>query len=155
MAIDPSQLPLKEIHLPDPIKIWPLPLGWWLLVFLLISALLTWIFFKFFYSRSSLKKEATYALNRIEKKLASGFPAIESLREISILLRTLTIAQGQKEVAHLTGLSWLKFLDQRLGGSEFSQGAGAILLSGPYQQNADKKEVEELLKLCYQWVRHL
>jgi len=34
-----NELPLKDIHLPDAITWWPLAIGWWLLIVMVIAAI--------------------------------------------------------------------------------------------------------------------
>ena len=40
--MDPEQLPLRDLHLPDAIGWWPLATGWWILLGLAFAMLLVW-----------------------------------------------------------------------------------------------------------------
>ena len=63
----PEDLPLRDIHLPDPVSWWPMAPGWWLLFFLLVLLISLSIFFlrrRQQYRRSAVYK-AKQELDRI------------------------------------------------------------------------------------------
>ena len=41
--MDPTELPLRDLHLPNPVGWWPLAPGWWFLIALAL-ALMAWMF---------------------------------------------------------------------------------------------------------------
>ncbi len=151
-----TELPLKGIHLPDPISWWPPALGWWLvfgITFILLNCIL-WMIWKYF--RPNLKKQAVKALDRIERAFHENEDAQACLAELSIFLRRAVLSRKQtKDCASLTGEAWLKILDQPLKKPEFSQGAGQILLNGPYQAYVEKEDVAQAIELCRKWVKYL
>jgi len=156
MNTNMTALPLKDIHLPDPISFWPLAFGWWIVagivIFLIFLSLL--LFRKL--SETTLKSEAKNKLQVIEKNFLETDDALVCLTEISALLRRITLSQKATDnVAGLTGEAWLQFLDQPLKTAEFSQGAGQILLTGPYSLEVDKTQVMKLIQLSAKWVNVL
>ncbi len=156
MTPSPLDLPLRDIHLPASIHWWPLAMGWWILLGLVIALILGLFLFRKFAQRTYLKKQAKRALDRIEHKLLSGRQAIECLSDLSVLLRQLTVKKNPlSDFAGLTGEKWLKFLDQPLDKPEFSQGVGQVLLLGPYQKEAKKEDVSQLIELCRKWIKYL
>ena len=64
--IDPAEIPLRDIHLPEPISWWPLAPGWWILVGgLLALAILGFLAWRF-YARRQIRR-AERALASIEQ----------------------------------------------------------------------------------------
>jgi hypothetical protein len=151
---DFTQIPLRDIHLPDPISWWPLAIGWWILLGL--CSLLLFVTFIMIRRalKPTLKKEVNGKLNQIELVFQKNENASECLAEISILLRRVLFSRDQK-LAGVTGEAWLVVLDRPLDRPEFSQGAGRILLTGPYQEKVDSEAVSQLIELCKRWVQRL
>jgi hypothetical protein len=148
-----TELPLKDIHLPDAISWWPPAIGWWLLA-LLIPILI--VFSYWLYKRLTRKtalKTAKNALSAI--KLNAELDNTQKLRELSILLRRVAVSLTPRaEVASLTGHSWLAFLDQSLMGAPFSQGDGQLLITAPYRNTAaSDQEITILFSLCEDWLK--
>lgn len=149
-----NDIPLRDIHLPDPISWWPIAPGWWLLTaFILIVAFSLYFFIKRML-RTTLKKEASKALNQIESSFQTTKNASQCISEISLFLRRAMISQNS-EVASLTGEAWLSLLDQRLAEPQFREGCGRILLHGPYQETVNENDVVQLIELCRTWVKSL
>lgn len=148
-----TELPLRDIHLPDPISWWPLALGWWLALGLLILfiALGCAIIRKML--KATLRKEVSKALNLIEKGFIETENGAQCLAELSVLLRRVVVSRKDtSKSAGVTGKAWLELLDRPLKEPEFSQGPGKILLAGPYQREVQREDVSKLLQLCRKWV---
>lgn len=150
------ELPLRDIHLPDPISWWPLAAGWWLiggivLIAIIIAAVIYWKI-----TKPNLKKEASKTLDQIEASFNTTEDAPQCLSELSAFLRRVTLSRNASyKSAGITGTDWLQLLDQSLGAPEFSQGIGQILLHGPYQPRVNNEEVSQLIQLCKKWVKCL
>ena len=145
-------LPLRDIHLPEPIGWWPPAPGWWLLLFGILSAVLlsAWLWRR--WRRLTVKKLALRELDRIEQEASDPR---ERLQELAILLRRASLSiYPREEVAGLTGETWLLFLDRQLGDRHFSEGAGRLLLEAPYRREIDS-DAASLLALCREWVDRL
>ena len=116
-----TELPLRDIHLPDPISWWPLAFGWWLafgVVFLLILLAVVIIKRRL---KPTLKKQAATALDIIEKEFYETEDGAQCLSELSVLLRRAILSQHPLKSAGLTGKAWLELLDQPLKEPEFSK----------------------------------
>ena len=37
--MDPEQIPLRDLHLPEPVGWWPLAWGWWILIALALAGI--------------------------------------------------------------------------------------------------------------------
>jgi len=150
------ELPLRAIHLPEPISWWPPAFGWWLALGAVFLLLLAGVVILQRYLKPALRKEASKMLDQIEKTFQENEDASECLSELSKLLRRAVLSQNKSlKIAGVTGEAWLELLDQPLSQKEFSQGPGRILLSGPYLPQVDKGEAAVLIQLCRKWVKTL
>lgn len=156
--MDPEQLPLRELHLPEVIGWWPLAPGWWVLIalamlglgYLLYKALLKWRW-------NAARRMALRELARVQGEYESGLDAVTLATELSELLRRTMLAYARRdEVAGLTGKRWLQWLDRGLDNQPFSNGSGQILQSLPYQNRdriEDDVDIDGLIKAVQQRLR--
>ena len=147
-----SQLPLRDIHIPEPVSWWPPAIGWWCLA-IVIPLLL--VFFIWLYKRLARKnalKTAKKYLTAIKQDTSKE--ASHKLAELSVLIRRVAISVAPRELAAgLTGREWLEYLDQSVKGSPFSTGAGQLLADAPYRKSAiTEAEMLSLINLCEEWV---
>ena len=147
-----TQLPLKDIHLPEAISWWPTAIGWWLLAILipLSIALLYWIYKRL--TRKTAIKTAKKNLSAIKEN-----PALDNnqkLRELSMLIRRVAISVNPRtKTASLTGRQWLAFLDNSVTGAPFSEGCGQLLVDAPYRNILPTGvEISQLVSLCEDWL---
>ena len=151
----PLDLPLKDIHLPDPVSWWPLSPGWWIVIGLLaaLAAVLVW-----WYRREHRRRLSAVYLARVElaglrQRYAARHDSTELARELSALIRRLSVsAFPRRDSAGLTGQAWLDYLDQRMTDKPFSNGHGRILVEAPYRPSVDPRELEPLIDLCEAWI---
>ncbi len=136
-SIDYSTLPLRDIHLPEPVSWWPPAPGWWLLLAAGIAALL---FALHRHRRERGRRAALAAIDRIVADLEAGADAVESLRRMSTVLRRFAMSAADESdarvVSGLVGRGWLEYLDERGGGNAFREGPGRLLVDGPYRPEA-------------------
>ena len=153
--MDPQQLPqLKDIHLPADPSIWPLALGWWLLlvVCLVVAVWLVLTIRKYFCIKKH-KRMLFDELAQLETKLKES-PSKSLVAETNILLRRLALAYyPNASVASLTGGDWLNFLDESGNTRNFSRGAGRILIEAPYRSGElENYNGDEFIPLIRKWV---
>ena len=148
-----QDLPLRDIHWPDPVGIWPLASGWWIVLLLLlvggIGGMLWWRKPTRLLIRLALKELQAIEYNDVLSPVAR-------CRQLSQLLRRVCISLYPREtVAGLTGQSWLCFLDQVLDQPRFSQGIGHHLIETLYQPNAcpSPDELQALFALTRLWLQ--
>lgn len=155
---DPLTLPLRDIHLPEPVSVWPPAPGWWFLVAVLVVAVISlWLVQRYKKkSRLSVLKMARNELKRISAEYALNKNPVGLLREISALLRRICISLFPREdVASLTGDAWLGFLNKHSGSGLFANGAGHLLTEAPYRREVDADQVELLLRYCEDWIEEI
>lgn len=134
--MNPEQLPLRDLHLPDPVGWWPLAPGWWMLIALVACAML-WLALKGWrrYRHNASRRLAIRKLAEIQKEFTAGVDAVTLGRQLSELTRRAMLAYAPRgEVAGLTGDAWLQWLDRGLEGKPFSEGPGRTLESLPYRR---------------------
>jgi hypothetical protein len=155
MPTDPLQLPLRDIHLPGDVSMWPLAYGWWILIVIIAAtAIASWLWYK----RVQAKKIAAITLARnelilVKERLAANGDPKHIVNELSILLRRLSISTFPRiETASLTGNAWLSFLDEVLHNKSFESEAGKVLIEGPYRPKVLREDVEPLISLCDKWI---
>jgi hypothetical protein len=139
-----TDLPLRDIHLPESISWWPLADGWWCLFGLVLVCAFV-VIRKC--TQNTLAKETMRELAAIQQAFEVSDNGAVCLAQVSVLLRRVAISRDAS-VAGLTGQAWLENL-----GSSFSD--CQILLSGPYQPHVPKEEVSELLQRVHKWVKSL
>jgi hypothetical protein len=154
-SVDYSQLPLRDIHLPDPVGWWPPAPGWWLLGLAAMAAL---AYAGLLYYRRRRLRAALRAIARIANALDAGEEPVRCLQDLSAVVRRLamTLAEGATPaaVAGLTGRRWLEYLDARWPREAFTV-AGAEFTHAPYApaSRVSREQAAELLGLCSEWVK--
>lgn len=145
-----EQLPLRDIHLPDPIGWWPPAAGWWLLAILVPALVAGLVWLVRHRRRMTPIKLALRELDFLQGD--AGLGADAKLRRLSILLRQTALTLYPRQyVAGLAGEDWLHWLDETLGEPRFSQGPGRILAEAPYRPAA-AANLDEVLRLCRDWL---
>ncbi len=152
------ELPLKDIHLPEPISWWPPALGWWLLLALILGViafifLVRWLYLR--YRKPAWYYDAKQLLQTIEYQYKTQADANVCLRELSMLLRRVSLSHDPDPlVASLTGKAWLRYLDKILPQAKFNTELGQLLITIPFQNksNIESRQVFKLLKLAQQWL---
>lgn len=148
-----DELPLKDIHLPDAIGLWPPAPGWWWLAVLL--PLLAWLLVHA-YRRLRRRNAVKIARELLASlRLDKDREPKQTLAELSALLRRVAISRASRaEVASLRGDAWLSYLDRSLPDAPFSQGAGRCLADGHYRQTPPSPvELDALFALCERWLK--
>lgn len=153
-GIDYSQIPLRDIHLPDPIGWWPPAPGWWILLGIALVAL---AFALVAHVRRRHQRAALKVLRRIGERLRLGEEPSRCLATVSTVMRrfAMSAASNPVLVAGLVGRPWLSYLDSRWDRQTFSTGVGRALTVAPYlpPAAASASEASALTALCIDWVK--
>lgn len=130
---------LHDIHELDPVSVWPLATGWWLLLAGLILLVLIYLGlrrwrpdWRRYLPRYGWSRHASRELTALRHQVAHGeIKAVAT--ELSELLRRIAIARcGRDRCAGLHGESWLAWLaDHDPGGFDWRE-RGQLLLDLPY-----------------------
>ena len=148
--MQPTALPLRDLHLPDPVGWWPLAPGWWALI-ALAAVVLVWLLLKYRQQRrrSAARRYALKQLKRHADAYMKHRNAVLLGAQLSELLRRTMLAYAPRSnVAGLTGEAWLAFLDRDLDRPHFQDGDGRPLIEWPYRGpgfEPDESDVAALL----------
>ena len=148
-----QSLALRDIHLPEAVSWWPPAIGWWLLLILIpLSIWGLYCLYKRLTRRTAIKS-AKRVLAEI--KLNDQHDPLQQLQALSAWLRRVAMSQdSRQQTAALTGDSWLRYLDQSVEGSPFSEGVGRVLADAQYRKTApDNLDLVALTALCEDWLR--
>jgi hypothetical protein len=157
--MDPSQLPLRDIHLPGAIGWWPPAFGWWVVAVFVLSGL---VLYGFHWYRGRHRRVALRAVGRVRTALERGAEPVVCLQMVSTILRrfAMTSAAASREpglvvdVPGLIGEPWLRYLDSRWNRDDFAAGQGRKLLAAPYGRpnSIERMTALELTALCKAWL---
>ena len=155
--MEPTQLPLRDIHPPPEISWWPPALGWWLLAALIPAIILfsLWLYKRL--TRKTALKTGRKLLQEIKQD--SRRDNNKKIKDISALIRRVAVTlDGRKACAGLTGNSWLEYLDRTLDAKNlrsapFVEGIGRLLSDLPYRkEQPGDAELNQLTDLCESWL---
>jgi len=143
--MDPTQIPLRDLHLPNAIGWWPLAPAWWLLIG--IAAVGLGILISRYLRSRTHNAARLYALRQFDRLTADyerHRNAVTFGTELSLLLRRTMLAYATRsDVAGLTGEAWLARLDRDLDEPVFRQGVGKSLLELPYRDpSSDVSDID-------------
>lgn len=153
--MDPEQIPLRDLHLPEAVGWWPLAPGWWVLfVLIVIAALIGLRLWSRARARSAARRFAMRELNHYLADFQSDRNAVRfGARTSELLRRTMLAYAPRTDVASLTGEAWLQWLDTGLARPVFVEGPGRQLLDLPYRNPDADVEIADIDQLVAA-VRH-
>jgi hypothetical protein len=150
-----ESLPLRDIHLPEPVSWWPPAPGWWLLLMLGAITIAGIVLFKHIRKRRLLKRTVLAELETIRRQYHDNHDHVLLVKALSALMRRASISFYQRaDSASLTGAAWLQHLDSTARRKEFKNGSGKILATAPYLPANSRVDVDfdDLLSLCEDWL---
>ncbi len=146
---------LRDVHLPDPISLWPPAPGWWALSGLLVIGAIGFLWIRMYRRRTQARRLAINELGAIKQYYDIHRDDQWLVQRLSGIVRRYAIATFPRtEVAGLVGSSWLQFLDRSGRTNQFTDGAGHLLSSGPYQKQA-VVSATELVQLVEHWIQQV
>lgn len=144
---------LRDIHLPAGPSIWPLAPGWWVLLALVVAVGCWYYLGRAARSRKRLRLQVWSMLQQAEQAYEKSGDARTFLAQVSVLIRRVAlVGKPRSEVASLTGVAWLRYLDGDRDDGEFVNGAGQVLLAAPYQQSPEL-DLDQFVGLVKRWLR--
>ena len=147
--MDPAQIPLRDLHLPDAIGWWPLAPGWWGVI-VIAAVALAWLLRNFLHTRArgAARRHALRQFEKLTVEYAQHNNAVLYGTQLSELLRRTMLAYApRKEVAGLTGAAWLEWLDRDMQEPVFQSGSGSALIELPYRDAATEVPAADIAAL--------
>jgi hypothetical protein len=143
---------LRDIHLPADPSWWPPAPGWWVLLVILL--VLVWVAVTLLRRRQRRRRWQARVMSELDAIAAHqqrAPDAVQLAAELSQLLRRASRLLDSTAPA-LHGDAWLSFLDKPLGGTDFTDGIGRVLLEGPYRRDLNM-DADALLELAHRWLK--
>ena len=138
---------LRDLHLPDPIGIWPLAYGWYIVIAIVSIILIALGCYA--YRKHKAAKGRKIALKDLEKIKQDYFQKgnkQNTVYSLNVLIkRTCFFYYPREKVAGLHSNDWLKFL----GGESWCQ----QLVDFSYKNMTDEDEPAELFEPIQQWIK--
>lgn len=143
---------LRDIHYPEPIGWWPWPLSWYLILAVLLLTILTAYLFIVVYkgrvlrrTKKQIKQAYGSFLQHQDRRLLAA--------EINVALRGYVLYYFPATlVASMTGMQWIKFLNEVVKQPVFAVTDDEPLAQGPYNPNLVYSETE-LLANTTDWLK--
>tara|TARA_R110000868_G_scaffold10639_4_gene51647 strand:- start:49426 stop:49887 length:462 start_codon:yes stop_codon:yes gene_type:complete len=148
-----NSIPIKDIHVPPPIAMWPTSPGWYILLALVIIAVAVGGYFLLRYLRK--KRFRKLVLRRFDQLRQQA-----DLIELSVLLKRIAIHRfSRAEVAGLQNQSWIDFLQNSLPKKSpvlFKGDIAELLITAPYQrkESIDKAATAKVFIAAKIWVEN-
>ena len=145
--MDPEQIPLRDLHLPEAIGLWPLAPGWGVTVILAVI-FLGFLARRFVQrrARGAARRHALSQLNELTAEFEQHRDAVAFSSGLSELLRRTMLAYAPRgEIAGLTGDAWVAWLDKDLDQPRFKGETGRKLLELPYRKPGDDVSAMDLI----------
>ncbi|MDH3505010.1 MAG: DUF4381 domain-containing protein [Nitrospirota bacterium] len=146
---------LRDVHLPDPISLWPPAPGWWIIFGVVVAGAIVSLWILTYRRQTRARRLAMTELGAIKQHYDTHRDDQWLVQRLSAIVRRYAMATFPRtEVAGLVGISWLRFLDRTGRTNQFTDGVGNLLSSGPYQPQA-AVSAAELVPLVEHWIRHV
>lgn len=146
---------LRDVHLPDPVPIWPPAPGWWIVLGLVVTVLIVFLWARAYRCRTKARRLAMAELAAVKQHYDTYQDNQWVLQRLSEIVRRYAMAKFPRtEVAGLVGSSWLRFLDRTGRTNQFTEGVGHLLSAGPYQPES-AVPAADLLTLVERWIQHV
>lgn len=148
---------LKDVHIPqggiDSLSsVFPISLGWWLLLIIIIAVPVI-IYLIHFYRIRSAKLYALKQINELQQSLKGNAPKFAE--EVSKLLKRIAILKfGKDKIASLSDKDWVAFLI-KTGNLSLPENLISLFAYSPYAKvhKSDKDSINVLRKAAELWIR--
>jgi hypothetical protein len=98
--MDPSQIPLRDIHLPGAVGWWPPAFGWWVVMAFMLAGL---AMYGLYWYRGRHRRVALRAVTRVRVALEQGAEPVACLQMVSTVLRRFAMTSAA--AIHAPGLT--------------------------------------------------
>ncbi len=153
--MDPTELPLRDIHLPAPISWWPLAPGWWLVLITAVVAAIAAVLYWKWRQRRRVRRSALSELKDIELRFSEHRDTHRLAQELSRLARRAALATDPSRAgAAETGAAWRERLDALSTTGSTDEVIKTALERAPYRP-AESIDGDALLQAFRPWLAGL
>jgi hypothetical protein len=162
MSADPTSIEnLFVLVTPPPVSWWPPAPGWFVVggVGVVLVVWTAWRVWKR-WRAAAYRRAARAELRQLKTLVANPRQRGAALRQLPELIKRMALAAfPREEVACLSGMEWLRFLDRTGQTNAFTQGRGQLLRELAYDPRLaaqmDAATEEEVFSLVRHWIdRH-
>ncbi len=154
---------LRDIQGLDHISMWPLAIGWWVLIILALIALICGAVFAYkrYRFRKSWQYKSYIILDQIQQQLGSykelkATPGKQLVHQLAIEIRRIAMQKYAREsCAGLLGREWLTWLQAHDPLNFAWTENGQVLIDGQYQpsmQAIDANKLTDIVNAAKGWV---
>lgn len=153
--MNPEQLQLRDIHLPEAVGWWPPAPGWWIVAMALLAVVFALVVL--IRRRAAWRRSAVFVargeLDNLKAAWNEHRDAHRLITEVSIWLRRVSMSlRSRQQVASLTGAQWWRYLDELAGTPVFGPDGGKLIGEAPYRATAVTDDAQRALTLCDRWL---
>lgn len=139
---------LKDLQLPDAVSVFPLAPGWYGIIAILVLIMFAIGYWQI--KRLHKLQRVSNIITLLDSIALQNNPQL--LAEVSILLKRVAREKfPEQQPQSLFGDKWLQFLDKSGKTTNFTQGAGSILLD--VYQNKPLENPEKLITIIKTWLK--
>lgn len=140
----------------DPVTFWPPAVGWWFVIALAALWCLVFLLMRIKrWFKNRYRREALQILEKIESSSSSA--PLSTLVQIDSLLKRVALAAYPREqVASLSGIEWMNFLESTGNDHAFQNEPVVRLASAASDVDSaelSEQQLETILKTCKKWIR--
>lgn len=154
----PDQLPLRDIHLPDPVSWFPPAIGWWLVLLLvLLVFFLLWLLIRIL-KKPVLNKQAVMEIEAVIESYNLHRNTMTFLQALSAALKRIGMSYfSRNQVAGLSGVRWIHQLNSLVSKNRLTETQVELLAVVPYQKSPIivDEQIQALIEQVRQWSRAL
>jgi hypothetical protein len=143
---------LHDIHVPPPVSIWPLAIGWWVLILGMFFLMGLLFVSKNYWLKFRIKKTLLQACQNIQQQYDRDKNGAHALNALSILLKKSALQYYPRDqVEGLHGEAWLNFLSQTSKKIDM-QKAQALFNEMVYQQQI-QEDISYGFEMVKEWIK--
>ena len=149
---------LHDIVPAPPVPWWPPAAGWYFAgaVVLIVLAWIAWAAFRR-WKNNAYRRAALKELKELTERLPDNENAARKLPEL--VKRTALCAWPRRQVADLSGMRWLEFLDDKGASKDFTQGPGKLLPKLAYADSEtvcaiSRERLADLTRAVERWIKN-
>ncbi len=154
-----NELPLRDIHLPDPVSWFPPAIGWWLLAAFAVFMVLLIRWLLRISSRPRLKQRARDQIEFVVVTYLEQQDEQDLVQQLSVTLKRIGMSYFERNrIAGASGVPWLKQLNGLVKQQcRLSDEQLELLSLAPYQQppQVSKAQATQLVDSVRQWASAL